>query len=271
MPDISRRRVLGTGLATTAAAGLGITGAGTGWAASALPGPHQDRDFPPVPGMRGDRRANEFWWQYEVRFAFEATQEVRDAYAAIDRSVGGPGDGSRLFALHARYQQIRREGGFPDDYLSLVAPVKDAYAVLSRLQLELFDDHYGGRHQHLLPWAFVRMGDGTLYDPRMPGRNKLHLMPYGANGVMTHAWHLWHAVNRANTLLGLSPGRWNRIDPLIGLGWAVQSVMYPDPDLVNPPMATGTAQRLVRQWRWRTPARMDTAFDSHPHPPGHRP
>lgn len=252
---LGRRNALRTGLAATAAVALGAAGAPRAQAGPGISPAGREGGFPPVPGMLGDRHANEFWYQYEVRFSFEAPAEIADAYTAIEAAAGGGG----MFTILDEYERVRREGEFPGDYLPLITPAREAYGVLSRHQLDVIDRHYGGRHRAALPWAFVHMGEGSLWDPRMPGPHKLHVMPYGANGVMTRSWHFWHAVTRAATLLGFSRDRWREIDPLVGLGWAVQSIAYPDQNQVNPEMDRRTAERLIRRWRHRSPRAMDTA------------
>jgi hypothetical protein len=256
MPVWNRRQMLRAGSAAVAAAGVGGLGLGTAAAATT----RQEEVFPPVPGMRGDRRANEFWYAYEQRFSYHLTQEVKDAYAALDQAAGG----SDMTVLD-RYQQSRAAGTYPDAYRSAMTPARDALAVLSRLQFELVDTYYGACPR-LLPWAFVRLGDGSLYDPRMPDPNKVHMMNNGPNGEPTRSWHFWHALIRGGTLLGVSADRWERLDPLVGLGWATQSLMRPALDRDNPPTPQRTAERLIRSWQRRTPRQMDTAFDAFPYP-----
>ncbi|GAA4800228.1 hypothetical protein [Streptomyces ziwulingensis] len=252
MAEWNRRRVLLSGAAAAVAAGAGAQGA----AAAAREG----GGYPPVPGMRGDRRANEFWYAYEQRFAYVLTQEVKDAYTALDQVAGG----SDLTVLE-RYEESRANGTYPGAYRSVMAPARDALAVLSRLQFELIDTYYRVRPA-LLPWAFVRLGDGSLYDPRMPDPNKVHMMNNGPGGEPTRSWHFWHAVIRAATLLDVSARRWTELDPLIGLGWATQSLMRPAADRNNPPTPRHAGERLVRSWQARTARQMDAAFDAFPYP-----
>lgn len=68
-------------------AALGVAGAAA--AASlvgAVPAEAHGRHhplLPDVPGMVGDRWANEFWYQYDEISYFTPTQEMKDAVAAI--------------------------------------------------------------------------------------------------------------------------------------------------------------------------------------------
>ena len=77
--SIDRRTVLKASLA-----GVGAT--------VLLPGvalADDDGGFPPVPGMLGDRRANEMWFTLDERTFYHPAQEVVDAYGAIGALVGG--------------------------------------------------------------------------------------------------------------------------------------------------------------------------------------
>jgi hypothetical protein len=253
MPELSRRRVLKSGLTATA-----VVGAGMLWTPVA-----RASDFPDVPGMRGDRRANELWYDYEQTFSYAPPPEVVAAYQAMDAAA----QGSPLSLLDL-YIQTREHGTYPADYLARVSRARDAFAVLSRLQLALFDRYYP-HNENALARAFVHMGNGVLYDPRMPHPNEIHMMTMdntSADGRTTTSWHFWHAVIRAMTLQEIDPARWNRLDRLVGLGWEVQSTVQPAADKVNPPIANATAARLIHRWLCRTPAEMDRAFQSFPYP-----
>jgi hypothetical protein len=253
MSELSRRRVLRSGLAATAAVGAGVL-----WA----PAAHAS-EFPDVPGMRGDRRANELWYAYEMAFAYTPSEEVVAAYAELDAAA----QGSPLSLLDL-YIQTREQGTYPELYLERVLRARHAFEVFSRTQLELFDRYYP-HDERALVWAFVHMGNGVLYDPRMPHPNEIHMMTMdntSADGRTTTSYHFWHAVNRALTLLDIDRARWQRLDRLVGLGWDVQSTMKPAPDRVNPPIDRRTAARMIRRWECRTPAEMDRAFQSFPYP-----
>jgi hypothetical protein len=217
--------------------------------------------LPPVPGMRGDRRANELWYHYMRTFSLHPAQETLDAYAAIGAALGG--DYKDLYPV---YRATREKGTYPEKFLSRVRPVKDEFALLSQLQLELIASFCRNRDE--LTNTFYWFGEGTLYDPRMPVGHRVHTVDYGPHGEPPTGWHIWHAFNRAMTLLGIKPDRWNLIDRVTGLGWATQSVAQPDGDAPNPPLPPQRKASLIRAWSNRTPAEMDVAFDSFPHPRG---
>jgi hypothetical protein len=211
--------------------------------------------------MHGDRLANELWYDYEQTFYYNATPEIRAAYAAVGEHAGGDVEG--MFYV---YSLTRKAGTYPEKFYSRVEPARDAYAYLSRLQLEILDRYC--RNERDLAHVFLRLGDGSLYDPRMPEGFKVHMMNLGPNGEPPMNWLVWHAIIRAMTMLDIDARRWNSIDRWVGLGWAAQSILKPRPEQVNPPMARKAARRLTLEWARRTPEEMDKAFDSFPYPEG---
>src|SRR5437667_4821469 len=67
---------------------LKVSAAGIG-ATVLLPGVAAASELPAVPGMLGDRKANEFWYQFDQTTKFAATQETLDVYTAIQAHLGG--------------------------------------------------------------------------------------------------------------------------------------------------------------------------------------
>lgn len=255
MSELDRRDLLRTGAAT----GLLLVGAGlTTGTAEATPAHHPG--LPPVPGMRGDRRANELWYIYERDFFYAPAAEVVAAYQAIAKAYGG----SSVEGVYQIYRLARQNNVYPDAFLKRVEPAHDAYALLSRLQLAIYDEWYRG-DLDLIP-AFLRLGDGSLYDPRMPVGFKVHMMNIGPNGEPPMAWHIWHAINRAMTLMDIDTHRWQRIDRLVGMGWVAQSLAMPVTDAVNQRLSVRDSLRIVRQWWSMSPDEVDVAFDSFPYP-----
>jgi hypothetical protein len=210
--------------------------------------------------MHGDRRANELWQDYNNTFKVALPAEVLEAYQAIGDIAGGA-----VAGVLTLYRESRQAGTYPQGFVDRVAPARDAFASLSRIQLGIFDRYY--RHRDLTR-PFLYFGEGTLYDPRMPGDAKVHMIDPGPNGEPPDGWHLWHAVNRALILLNINVRRWRAIDPLVCLGWAAQSIAKPRDDAINPPLDRRAAHRLIRQWRGMSADELDTAFDSFPYPPG---
>lgn len=252
MSAIGRREALKAGAAAVAALGLTVSGA--------LQANATESTFPDVPGMRGDRRANELWYTYEEAFNYKMSADVRAAYIAIDRSTAGVG-----LNLTDFYRKTRAEGTYPDAYVEVVATTRNAYVLLSGLQLNVLDQFY--RHDQVgLTRAFLFMGEGVLYDPRMPDPNKVHMMNPFPDGSPTNAWHYWHAFVRALTLQGIDAYRWNNLAPLIGLGWATQSLAKPVMNQINRRLDPRDERCLVREWATKSGRQLDVAFDSFPYP-----
>ncbi|MEV0828975.1 twin-arginine translocation signal domain-containing protein [Nonomuraea rubra] len=258
MTQINRRQALRAALVAGAAVGAGALAVQPARADDDRAGT-LGHHLPPVPGMHGDRRANELWYVYEQDFYLQPSPEVIAAYQAVGAVAGGSIEGVLYL-----YRGSRQYGTYPDKFVERLAPARDALALLSGLQLGVLHRYY--RHSRL-DEGFYYLGEGTCYDPRMPDGGKVHMMNTGPNGEPAVNWHLWHAIARAMTLLDVDARAWTSIDPMIGLGWAAQSVAQPKPETVNPPLEPRVRRRLFRQWRGVGPDEMDVRFDSVPYPP----
>jgi hypothetical protein len=260
MSHLDRRQLLKVAASTAAAAGLVAVDARSAAANESTAG---DRlpPLPPVPGMHGDRVMNELWFEYEMVFYYQPSQQIQDAYKAVGDAFGGT-----VEQLYQVFRLTRQIGTYPEKFLSRVAPAASAYQVLSTAQLQIL--HRYCRTDSDLVRAFLLLGEGSLYDPRMADGFHVHMMNTGPNGEPPMNWHTWHAFNRAMTMLDISPRRWRRIDELVGMAWAVQSIAKPRPETLNPPLDRHIARSLHRQWSRMTPDELDTAFDSFPFPPG---
>jgi hypothetical protein len=258
--DLSRRQILQTSLGAAALAGLGLAGMAHGTPAAAAPADRPRQEFPDVPGMLGDRRANEFWYQFDEAFLYKKSRELQDAFNAIFAVTGGVGE-SDLYQVW-----LHRVGkpDYPHNFTAIMAPVREPLQVVSRLQLAVFDSFYW-RHDPRLITAFADFAQGVLYDPRrLAVQEPVHTM----NGDPPVGYHVWHVLLRAMMFLGIDRQRWGEMDPRIGFGWAVQTVAHPDEYAVNPPLPHRTVRRLAASWLSRTPERLDIDFQSFPYPPG---
>lgn len=214
-----------------------------------------DGAFPPVPGMLGDRRANEMWYVLDERTYYHPAQEVVDAYGAVGALVGG----DPFFGLWDRWLELSAQPDYPRNYAAFVTPVKPQLELLSRLQLSTFDEFYAPQSPGFVE-ALSWFAQGVLFDPRRPPEDAVHTM-----GALPY-YHAWHAYLRAMMFLNISCDRWARIDPVVGFAWALQSVAKPVRDRVNPPQPRGTVLRLAASWLPRSPERLDHDFRSSPEP-----
>jgi hypothetical protein len=248
-----RRQLLRVALAGAAA--VTVTGL-TGTAPAAAVG-RDDPGLPEVPGMLGDRRANEFWYQFDEATFYRVSPELKEAYDAIARYLGDDYEAS----FYQTWRTMRGSAEYPDNFTSYVAPIRAPLAVLSRTQLDVVDRYYP-RNPHGLADAFGYFGQGVLYDPRRA--SKIHTM----GGDPPGGYHTWYVFMRAMMLLDVDRRHWRGIAPLDAFGWAVQTVAKPNQKEVNPPLPESTVRELKRSWLPRPVHRLDRDFLSFPYPEG---
>jgi hypothetical protein len=267
--DLSRRRFLHTSLGAAAVSGLGLAGLLGSPAAAAGPGAAAgdqapcgcpDPDLPPVPGMLGDRLANEFWYQFDQLFMYAMTQEVADAFTAIDVYCASVNEGIAFAWL-----QRMKAPGYPGTYAEWSRPIAEPLATLSRLQLGMFDAYYC-RHDPRLVQAFADFGQGVLYDPRrLPGAEPVHT---GFGDPPNDVGYLfWWVFLRSMMLVGVDTLRWQEMAPRVAFAWQVQGVAKPNHLAVNPPLPRETLRGLARTWLRRSVEQLDTDFQTFPYNP----
>ncbi|NEC92588.1 Tat pathway signal sequence domain protein [Streptomyces sp. SID12501] len=245
------RAALGVAGATAAASLLGATPAEA----------HGRRhpSLPEVPGMVGDRWANEFWYEYDEMSYYTPSQEMKDAVGAIITPFGG------FTKTYDAWVATRTSGRYPRSFLELIQPNKAAFEVLSREQIKVYDRFYGNDPQGLV-LAFQEYGQGTLFDPRRPVGQKVHMMNYTPPSP-THAYHRWHPFLAGFALLGIERRYWTHINRLAGTAWELQSLAQPITDRPdNPHLPRHTVRHITAKWLCRDRQELDTAFDASPFP-----
>ncbi|MDJ1135254.1 hypothetical protein [Streptomyces iconiensis] len=277
-----RRSFLRTSLGAAAVVGLGAAATGTAHAGTTARAagarqaaeapeaarvarirPGGDPDFPDVPGMLGDRRANEFWYWFDEVTLYKPSAEINAAYEAIEKYIpGGLETGIRDLWL-----KLSGEPGYPENYAAHMRPVDKALRVLSRAQLGVVDRFYRPRDIRLTA-AFSWFGQGVLFDPRRAeAHSPVHTMNF-APGMAPIGYHVWHAYMRAMMLRGIDAGRWAALAPLNGFAWAVQSTAKPSMTEVSKPLPAAKVVRLAATWLPRSARHLDGAFRSIPYPVG---
>ncbi|UPZ32979.1 hypothetical protein MUK60_37435 [Streptomyces sp. LRE541] len=215
-------------------------------------------EFPDVPGMYGSRRANELWYQFDEVTMYKSDRELTDAYIALGELFGGDLERRALVT----WQELSAAPEYPHNYAEFVAPAREAFAVLSRAQLGVFDTYYRKWGPGLAS-AFVDFGQGVLFDPRRADvRSEVHSM----NGNPPRGYHVWHAYMRAMMLLDVDARRWRSIARYNALAWAVQTVAKPNLRTVNPELPKATVAGLAATWLPRGPSQLDAEFQSFPYP-----
>ncbi|MFD5631198.1 MULTISPECIES: hypothetical protein [unclassified Streptomyces] len=256
---LDRRRVLRASIGAAALAGLGTAAvaparASTGSGAAGLP---------PVPGMQGDRRANEVWYQLDEVALYQASPELLAAYRAIGRHVGG----SIESGFRTVWQEMSKSPEYPGNFASFMAPIEAPLRVVSGIQLDVFDSLYRP-YDLRLPAAFADFGQGVLYDPRREVvRSPVHTMD-SLPGRPPVGYHTWHAYMRAMMLLGIDRHRWAAFAPLNAYAWALQSVAKPTTQTPSPPLPRRTVIEFAASWLPRGVRRLDADFQSFPYPVG---
>ena len=259
--NIDRRRMLVGALGAGAIAGLGLLRAAPNAAAAAVTARAcPDPVIPVVPGMSGDPRANQCWYQLDEVGYYHPSQEYIDALKAVGAAVGNPDVEVGMAEL---YVNTRKAGTYPASFISAVTPVRASLKVLADTEASVFDEYYGCDWPGLVS-AVADFGQGILYDPRRPVGAKVHMM----DGNPPPGYLAWHGFNRAFAFLGISPGYWKRLDPVVAFGWAVQSTAKPVSDAHNPPLPATVVKGLAQTWLRMPPRQIDEAFMSFPYPPG---
>ncbi|MEV0505735.1 hypothetical protein AB0I84_50460, partial [Streptomyces spectabilis] len=170
-PDrpLGRRQLLRASVGAAALAGLVSTGIAPGRAATST---DRTSDLPPVPGMLGDRRANEVWYQLDEVALYQASPALLAAYKAIGLHVGG----SIESGFRTVWQEMSKSPRYPGNFQAFMAPIEGPLRVVSGIQLDVFDNLYRPYDPRLVG-AFAYFGQGVLYDPRRENvRSPVHTM-----------------------------------------------------------------------------------------------
>jgi hypothetical protein len=102
--------------------------------AAAAHGPPRTEPLPEVPGMLGDRLANEFWYRFDQYTAYAPSAELAEAYEVL-RSRFDRFERDIYFA----WRDANAAGTYPAAFLDVVTPIRPQLEVMSRAQLVAFD------------------------------------------------------------------------------------------------------------------------------------
>lgn len=208
---------------------------------------------PPAPPEA--QQATDFWFEYDNHFLFAPPPQVIQAYTAI----------GSIDLARSRFAATRAAGTYPAAFLAAVTPLEPGLRTLSTEQLAIIDQHYAG-HPDRLQSAFEHFGCGDLFDDRRPAGNKVHMMDSSGPANPPIGYHRWHALLRAMTLLGIDADRWNALDRLVALAWAIHAEAQPVQDAHNPPLPEARLAALRAHWLALGPDQLDAAFSVFPFP-----
>jgi hypothetical protein len=248
----SRRSVIS--LTAALATGVALGTAGTTEAATAESGTaavaRRSAGLPEVPGMLGDRWANEFWYQFDQETNFAPSRQLLNAYAAISSYVGG----DLKSGMRAQWLTLSGRPEYPRNFISYVTPLARPLAVVSAAQLNVIDRFYPHYGRGIID-AFAYFGEGVLYDPRRVAmQEEVHTMNDLAD------YQTWHAYQRAMTFLDISRSRWEQLAPVTGFAWAVQAVAKPQQRKASPPLPPQVLRRLEAAWLHCSQQQLDDRF-----------
>ncbi|MEV4314107.1 hypothetical protein [Actinocrispum sp. NPDC049592] len=216
-----------------------------------------DDTFPPVPGMQGDRRANELWYHFDQVAFYDPVPGVAETYQALGDYTGNP---NFVEGFMTRWLELSKAADYPANYTAWAAPVRDELQFLSDLQLKAFDRFYAPGSAGFVD-AFGYFGQGVLFDPRRAElQQQVHTMAPITN------YQGWHAYLRAMMFLEIDRDRWARINPVLAFAWATQSIALPDTNTPNPGLPRPTMAQLAATWLPRSSERLDKDFQSVPYP-----
>jgi hypothetical protein len=201
--------------------------------------------------------AMEFWFEFDNTFVPQsAPPEVMAAYAQI-------GD---LDLPMTQFNETRQLRTYPAAFVTAVTPIKPGLQALSGLQLAVLDRHFAGDLAKLQS-AFEHFGCGDLFDERRPADNRVHMMDSSGPANPPIGYHRWHTIIRAMTVLDIDADRWNAIDRLVALAWAIHAESQPRQDTRNPAPPQARLTALRTHWLALSPDKLDDAFDAFPFPP----
>ncbi|MDO0915386.1 hypothetical protein QQM39_32600 [Streptomyces sp. DT2A-34] len=256
---LGRRRLLSTTVGTAAALGLGAGGLLTAAPAGAAEpaAARHGGDFPDVPGMLGDRRANELWYLFDETTLYNVAPELEQAYTDIATALGDKWER----AIFDTWMAMAKTSDYPNNFIEYVTPIKQPLQVLSKAQLGVFDSLYKPYGRGLVG-AFADFAQGVLYDPRRA--RPVHTM----NGNPPPGYHIWFIFMRAMMLLDVDRPRWERIAPVNAMAWALQTIAKPTQMEVKEPLPRAVVAREAAKWLPRSVPRLDRDFLSYPLPEG---
>jgi hypothetical protein len=199
--------------------------------------------------------ASDFWFDYDNHFLFQPPPQVLQAYTVI-RGVD--------FA-RSRFDATRLAGTYPAAFVTDVTPLKPGLQTLSTEQLSVIDQHFAGDIGRLQR-AFEHFAQGDLFDDRRPAGLKVHMMDSSGPANPPIGYHRWHAMIRAMTVLGVDADRWDAIDRLLALAWAIHAEAQPMQDTMNPRLSAARLVALRAHWLSLSPDDLDDAFSVFPFP-----
>ena len=191
--------------------------------------------------------ATNFWFEFDQTFLFNPPVEVQRAF----RLAYPDGD---LDSLVDVVRDTDRS-----NLTTTVASRSSGLLELARIELKVVDKYFNNDDD--LQLAFEDFGQGVLFDslnPRPPGR-RVHMMDGSPDDWV--GYHRWHAFIRSAVASGADAVRWDAIDRMVALAWAIQSEADPGVDFpANPGLPISRLNLLRSGWMATDIGTLDLAF-----------
>ena len=190
----------------------------------------------------------DFWYAFDL-----ATQGSESFFEVIERAGA--------FDIQTAYLKSRSAGTYPASFVAGVQALRADWSTIAEVQTSNFDQFFANNWDDT-QLAFEDFGQGVLLDMR-PDRvgDRIHMMDSGRRPPI--GYHRWHASIRAIQLLKIGDDSWwERLNTMVGLAWAIQSLQKPRQQKVpNPPINPTDLQAIRNAWLPMTPQMRDAQFD----------
>jgi hypothetical protein len=200
----------------------------------------------------------EFWYQFDNKMLWRRLPAVDEAinrayFQNGFQSLDGPAD---------VFRRSFEEPDHPRLFIDRVAPGRDGFLDLARLQLEVIETHL--TDDDAIRRAFEDFGQGVLYDDRPPRPTGFHVHMMDGTPANWVGWQRWNANIRASQELGANSNRWSHINRCVGLAWAIQTEANPIQDnSTNAGLPSVRLDRLSSVWMNLETPTLDWAFATH--------
>jgi hypothetical protein len=199
---------------------------------------------------------NDFWFELDNQTLWNRTQKVSDA---IIKSYGAIAPFPDLDLPVDAFRTSYHLPNHPVPFVSQMQPGKSGFIELADIVLAIVDAHLD--NEDAIRSAFEDFGQGVLFDNRRNPGFKVHKMD--GDPLSWVGYHRWNSFMRTVQLFGHNESRWLFLNKCLGLAWAIQTVMNPSDDVVNPNMEMGTLSKLRSVWMSMTASGLDWAFANH--------
>jgi len=198
----------------------------------------------------------DFWFDLDNQTLWQRTPQVTNA---ILNSYGSIGPSIDLDLPADSFRTSYSQPNHPAPFINQMQPGKSGFIDLANIILNIVNTHLDD--DSAIQTAFEDFGQGVLLDVRRVAGFQVHKMD--GNPLSWVGYHRWNAFMRAIQLFSHDANRWLFLNRCLGLAWAIQTIMDPKDDVVNPEMNMLELSDLRNAWMSMTETHLDWAFASH--------